>query len=314
VSGVSQQRLSKISQSEAVGNVKQSIEQSETITQYLFDFHQEVKRRVYTSLIEVAKIAWRKGLVTQYVNDDLTLEILQLEEFEFENSEMGVFVSNLDKDKLVKQKLDQLSQIAMEQQKADLSDMIDTVLNDSPKDIVNILRRAEQEFYQRQQQSQEQEMQMSQEKNALDKQLHEELIADKQADRDLKQYEIDANNQTKITVAEIAVYNRQEDIDINDNSIPDPMEIANHALEQQRLQSDMFSKQSSEANKVKMNDEKIKLEKEKLASKEKLEQLKIKAIETQNKSQEKIAKESNKLKEKEIAVKKIAARKKPSGK
>jgi hypothetical protein len=192
------------------------------------------------------------------------------------------------------------------------------MLNDSPKDIIATLRTKEEEFYKRQQDSakseQDHQAQVAQMQQQHEQELHAYESEERRSDRELKQYEVDSNNQTKITVAEIAVYNRQEDIDVNDNSIPDPMEIANHALEQQRLQSDVFSKQSAENNKVKMNNDKIKLEKEKLASKEKLENLKIKAIETQNKSQEKIAKESNRLKEKEIAVKKIAAKRKPSGK
>ena len=35
----------------------------------------------------------------QFVNDDLGIEILELKEFEFENSDFSVFVSNLSKDR-----------------------------------------------------------------------------------------------------------------------------------------------------------------------------------------------------------------------
>jgi hypothetical protein len=198
VSGVNQQRMGKIHQDEAVSNVDQARASSETITHYLFEAHQEVRRRLYESLIEVAKVAWRKGLVTQYVNDDLALEILQLEEFEFENSEFSVFVSNLSKDKEIKQKLDQLVPIAMEQGKADLSTIMETIANDSPKDIINILKAKEREFYEQQQAQQEQASKDNQANLEAQQQMQEQILADKQADRDLKQYEIDTNNQTKI--------------------------------------------------------------------------------------------------------------------
>ena len=67
VSGVSPQRMSSIASKELVGNVEKSIEQSSIITEYLFEAHTEVKKRVYTSLIEVAKIAWKDGKVMQFI-------------------------------------------------------------------------------------------------------------------------------------------------------------------------------------------------------------------------------------------------------
>jgi len=316
VSGVSQQRMGKIHQDEAVGNVQQTINQSETITQYLFDSHQEVRRRIYESLIEIAKICYRNGMVTQYVNDDLTLEMLHLEEFEFENSEFAVFVSNLDKDKLIKSKLDQLAQVAMEQQKVDLSQIIDTILNDSPKDIVNILKRAEAEFYQRQQDTSKQ--QQDHEKQVLMyQQQHEQDLQnynsdEKQKDRDKDIYIADTTNNTKIETATISALGFAKETDVNQNQIPDVLELNKVALERQKHESDVFHKTLVEKNKEKQHNDKVSLEKDKLKSREMVEKLKIKQTEVQNKSQEKMQDKQLKLKEKEIAVKKIAARNKPT--
>ncbi len=308
VSGVNQQRLGKIHQDEAVSNVEQARASSETITQYLFDAHQEVKRRFYTAIIEVAKIAWRKGLVTQYVNDDLGLEILNLEEFEFENSEFSVFISNLSKDKEVKQKLDQLAQVAMEQQKADLSTIMDTILNDSPKDIVHILRKAEKDFYQRQQDAAKQEQEANA-NNLKVQQEHEQMLQgftaeQNQLDRNAKQYEVDSNNMTKLQVAEISALGFAEDTDVNQNMIPDVIESGKLALEQQRHQSELYTSKLMEDNKSKQHDDKVKVEKEKIASKEKIEKLKIKQTEVQNKNQVQLADKKAKL-DKEMMDKKM---------
>ncbi len=299
VSGVNQQRLGKIHQDEAVSNVEQARASSETITQYLYDGHQEVKRRFYTAIIEVAKIAWKKGLVTQYVNDDLGLEILNLEEFEFENSEFSVFISNLNKDKEIKQKLDQLAQIAMEQQKADLSTIMDTVLNDSPKDIVHILRKAEKDFYQRQQDSAKQE-QDAQANNLKGQQEHEQQLQaftseEAQLDRDLEVYKTDANNQTKIQVQELANYFQATEVDADSNGVPDAMEIANHALAQNELSSKSYLEQQKIGLDKDKHSKDLAHKSKELASKIELENKKIKAIETQNISQEKLAKEKGKL-------------------
>lgn len=293
VSGITPQRLGSIGSSELVGNTERAVNQSSLITEYLFEAHQEVKRRVYTSLIEVAKVAWRKGKVAQFVNDDLSLEILNLEESEFENSEMNVFVSNLAKDKQIKERLDGLMEVALKMEKADLSTMVDAIYNDSPKDIAAILKKAEQDFYQRKQDEakaqQDHEAQLAQMQQQHEQELHAYESDERQKDRDLQQYVADENNRTKIEVQELANYFQATDTDSDNNGIPDAMEIANHALDTQALNQKSFLEQQ----KISADMEKHKKDKDhaakELAAKISIEDKKIKAIEVQNKSQEKIA-------------------------
>ena len=305
VSGVNQQRMGKIHQDEAVTNVEAARTSSETITHYLFDAHNEVRRRLYEGLIEVAKIAWRNGKVTQYINDDLGLDILNLEEFEFENSEFSVFVSNQAKDKEIKFKLDQLAKVAMEQGKADLSTMIDTVVNDSPKDIINILKATEAAHYQRQQEQQQAEQQAQQQQVEAQKQMHAEELQNKQADRELKQYEIDSNNQTKIQVAEINVYSRQDDLDQDNDGVPDPVELAALSMKERDLASKSFSEQQKLVNDKDKHSKEMSLKEKEMKAKETLENKKIEAIRVQNQSQEKM--QDKKIKaDKEIAKMKLA--------
>jgi len=312
VSGVTPQRLGAINNSELVGNVERSVNQSSLITEYLYEAHAEVKRRGYTAMIEVAKIAYKKGLSAQYVLDDMGIEMLNLEENEFESSEFNVFVTNNSKDLELKAKLDQLVQVALQSEKIDLSAIVETLMNDSPRDIVRLLQRKEEEFYKRQadqgKAQQEHEIKVEQ----LQQQMHSEQVELDHLKLEQDRYIAELNNETKLTIAQIAVYNRQENLDLNQNSIPDPIEIGKQAIEQQRLQSDIFLKQHIEQNKLKQHDSKMEIERQKISSKEKLEQLKIKQIEVQNKSQEKIAKESNRIKEKEIAMKKQALNKRSS--
>lgn len=304
LSGVNQQRLGKIHQDEAVTNVEQARVQSETVTQYLFEAHQEVKRRYYMALIEIAKIAWKKGMVTQYVNDDLGLEILNLDEFEFENSEFSVFVSNLSKDKEIKQKLDQLAQVAMQQQKADLSTIIDTVLNDSPKDIVNILKRAEAQFYQRQQDVAKQNQEIEQQKIKAGQDIKMMELDEAQRNRDLKQYEIDSNNETKIQVAEINVYSRQQDLDLNKNQIPDPIELGKLSMQERDLASKQFTEQQKINHDRNKHDREISLKEKEMNSRLEIENKKLEQIRIQNENQEKLAREKHKN-DKEVMNKKL---------
>lgn len=304
VSGITPQRLGAINTNEAVGNQERAVNQSSLITEYLFNAHAEVQRRVYTNLIEVAKIAYKDGLVQQYVTDDMGIEMLNIEPFEFENSEFSVFISVNSKDKEIKMKLDQLAQVALEQQKADLSTIIDTILNDSPKDIVAILRKGEEDFYARQDQSakaqQEHEAQMADLQRQHEQELHAYESGEKQKDRDLQQYIADSNNRTKLEVQEVANYFKMADTDADDNGVPDAMEIANHALEQNRLQSDNFKEQQkmsherSKADKEhSLKQRELDLKEKELLHKSKDTQVKAKAEQDKIRTQEKIARENN---------------------
>jgi hypothetical protein len=53
-----------------------------------------------------------------------------------------------------------------------------------------------------------------------------------EAQMDLQRYQIDQDNQTKIAVAQINAYRGTEELDQDQNGIPDPVEIGKQAIEQ----------------------------------------------------------------------------------
>jgi len=304
VSGVTPQRLGAVNQNELVGNVERAVIQSSLITEYLFEAHQEVKRRAYTAIIEVAKIAYRDGLTAQYVLDDLGLQMLQLEENEFENSEFSVFVSFANKDNELKNKLDQLVQVALQQEKINLSTIVETMLHDSPRDIVNTLRRAEEDFAKREDAQFQAQQENEQRSLDMQEQMHQEQLVDAQANRDLQQYIADSNNETKIQVAEINVYSRQENLDQDADGIPDPIELAKLSLEERNAGAKAFMENSKLSHdKEKHNKEMARKDKE-IELKREIENKKLKAIEIQNKNQIQLADKKAKL-DKEMMDKKM---------
>lgn len=304
ISGVSPQRLGAISNQELVGNVERSVQQSALITEYLFNSHDEVKKRCYTALIECAKIAFRKGKKAQYVLDNMGLEMLDIEEFELEASEFNVYVSNSSKDLQVVETLKQLAQAALQTDKADLSTIIDTVINDNPRDILRNIQRGEEAKYARDKQTQDQQAQIQQ---SQIKAQHDAVIAqmnDKQKDRDLQQYIADSNNETKLQVAEIAVYNKQQELDQNNNGIPDPIELANFSLQERELASKSFMEQSKIEHDKKKHTDEISLKEKELQAKKDIEDKKIQAIKIQNTNQIELANKKHKA-DKELANKKL---------
>jgi hypothetical protein len=318
VSGITPQRLGAVSSNELVGNVERAVNQSALITEYLFEAHDEVKRRVYTSLLEVFKIAARDGYKTQYILDDMGVELLNIEELEFENSEFNVYMTNSSKDLLIKQKLENLMDVAIKAQKADLSTMVDALMNDSIQDISHILKDAEAKFYEREQQNQQMQQQMQQEQIAAQNQMHQEKLAFEQQRLDLEQYKIDADNQTKLQVAQINVYSRQENLDQDGDGTPDPLEVGKLALEQQDVASRAFLEREKISHDRDKHNKELALKDKELQMKKSIEEKKIEAIKVQNQSQEKIANAANKLKEKEMAnklkIERIKARNKNKSK
>lgn len=303
ISGVSPQRLGAISSQELVGNVQQSLEQSALITEYLFDSHNEVKRRVYTAMIECAKIAFKDGKKTQFILDDMGIELLDIEECELDNTEFNVFMSNSNKDLQIVESLKQLAQAALQSDKADLSTIIDTMINDSPKDIVRTIQKGEAAKYARDKQAQDQQAQVQQAQIKAQQDAVAQQLADKDKDRQLKQYEIDSNNETKLQVAQINVYSRQEDLDQNNNGIPDPVELGKLSMQERDISSKAFSEKMKLDHTKQIKDKEMSIKEKEIANKKEIEDKKIEAIRVQNVSQEKISKEESARADKELNAK-----------
>ena len=99
----------------------------------------------------------------------------------------------------------------------------------------------------------------------------------KEAEMDLKKYEIDSNNSTKLAIAQMNTYVGAEDMDQNDNGIPDPMEIGRQALTDQKQKSDAYLKQREQDIKNDLEKKKIQLEEKRMNFEKELQSQKDKA-------------------------------------
>jgi len=61
-----------------------------------------------------------------------------------------------------------------------------------------------------------------------------------EAKLDLDRYKIDSDNQTRIAIAEIGVYRGSENMDVNQNGVADPIEIANAATQQRKIDQEAY--------------------------------------------------------------------------
>jgi len=144
---------------------------------------------------------------------------------------MDVFVSDTSKDMENIQKLQQLIQPAM-QNGASLLEAAEVLTNDNFNIIKQKLKemqeRQEQQMQQQQQAEQEQAVQLQQMQN---EQREQELMLE-EAKMELERYKIDADNQTKIAVAEISTYRGTENKDVDMDGRIDPEVMYKNAIEE----------------------------------------------------------------------------------
>lgn len=264
ISGITEQREGAISSNELVGNVERSVVQSSHITEPLFWMHNQCKRHALNMLLNTAKGAWQQSgkQKLSYVFDNGERAFLDISP-KFYYEDMDVFVSDTSKDMENIQKLQQLIQPAM-QNGASLLEAAEVLTNDNfnilKQKLQDMQTRQEQAMQQQQQAEQEQAMQIQQMQN----EMREQELMLEEAKMDLERYKIDADNQTKIAVAEISTYRGTEEKDINMNGIPDPEEMYKVAMEQQKIRSGEFVKERELKYKKNIEDKKVELEREKM--------------------------------------------------
>ena len=264
ISGITEQREGAISSNELVGNVERSVVQSSHITEPLFWAHNQCKRHVLNMLLNTAKGAWAQTgkQKLSYIFDNGERAYIDIAD-KFYYEDMDVFVSDTSKDMENIQKLQQLIQPAM-QNGASLLEAAEVLTNDNFNIIKQKLLDMQQRQEQMQQQAQEAEQQQAIQLQQMQNEQREQELMLEEAKMELERYKIDADNQTKIAVAEISAYRGTEEKDANNNGIPDPMEIAKDATAQRKIASDEYTKRYEARQKKEIEDKKIDLEKQRM--------------------------------------------------
>lgn len=274
ISGITQQREGAVSSSEMVGNVERSVVQSSHITEPLFWVHNQCKRRVLNMLLNTAKGAWEETgkQKLQYIFDNGERAFLDITP-KFYYEDMDVFVSDTSKDLENIQKLQQLIQPAM-QNGASLLEAAEILTNDNFNIIKQKLKDMQTRQEQIQQQQQEAEAQQQQQLQQMQNEAKQQELMLQEAQMDLQRYQIDQDNQTKIAVAQINAYRGTEELDQDQNGIPDPVEIGKQAIEQQKINQEAYNKRYEAKQKREIEDQKIQLEKDKMKHETELQKAK----------------------------------------
>jgi len=227
LTGVSKQRQGSISSNELVGNVERSVIQSSHITEPLFWKHNQVKKRGYNALLNVAKNAWadsnRKSL--SFVLDDMSRSFIKLSE-DFLFSDLGVFMSDSTKDFRDVESLKQLAQPAV-QGGASLAEIAELMTSDNVTIIKNKLKEIDAKRQQTEQQAQEQQQQVQMEQIKAQQQMKAEENRIKEEDSIRK-------SQTQIEVALIGADANKE----NGGEVLNKLDLDRQKLDLQKQKQD----------------------------------------------------------------------------
>jgi len=234
ICGVSQQREGQISNRETVGGVERAVNQSSHITEWWFQKHESVKIRCLTAFLEAAKIALKdtENKKVQYILDDQTIEVLNMEGEDFAESDYGLLVSSTPKSIELEQAIKQYAQ-AFIQNGGSLSTIMDIYFSPSLMDMRRKLETAEETMQQRQSEQASEQNKIAREQMQAQSQLEQQKLQ-------LEDMKNQRDNETKRYVAELS--HSMSDEDENNDGIVDPTAEQKLELDAEKVRNDYVTK------------------------------------------------------------------------
>lgn len=239
--GVSQQREAQFSSNTNVTDNQQAIVQSSHITEHYFRKHNELWKKIMEAYINYAKIAWKdKKIKRQYLLSDLSLQMLEIKDInKFINSDMGLFVTDSGKEFEYINNMADMAKM-MVQNGASIQ-TVSYILKaraqgTSPEEIHKMITKLQTDAENKAQQSAQAEQENAKQIQQMQLEARED---EQQHEIELEKMRIEGN----LAKAEIDATRFKQAQDVNDNQIPDIMEVAKLKLESDKHQNELTVKE-----------------------------------------------------------------------
>jgi hypothetical protein len=256
--GITKQIEGQIKEDEAVSNTRTAIIQSSNIIEPYYEVHNNIKRNALQALIECAKVAYAEfqPRYINYVLDDMSRRMVNIDYELLENSTYGIFVSNSMKSHEALQMVQQLSHAALQNQTAELSDVLKIMRSESVQEAEELLKVAEQDRKDREQQMQQQQLQAQAESEEKAREFKRE---EWQHEMNKMEREEELKTERELQKQAILSLGFNEDKDLDKDGMPDVLEVYKAGVDAQ-----------IKASKQKLDEDKLMHQKE--VDKKKLEQ------------------------------------------
>jgi hypothetical protein len=265
--GMSKQRMGSVSASESATGVNTAVQQSYSQTEPLFVAHEYVLGQLYQAIIDAALYieSAKPESTLSYITSEGESAFVQVNGSDIKFRDLKVFLTNRPEDTQMFNELRQLSQ-ALIQNGGTLYDVVELYTTKSMRDMKKTFkdlrdRQIAQQDQAQQLEQQKLEQQSQQAQAAL--QQAAQMAQEKQANDDY-QRELDRQSKEKIAIIQATGFGKVESEDINENSIPDVLEMSKLAQAENKASKDYLTKMADIQSKNKQANDKMSIEREKL--------------------------------------------------
>ena len=228
--GITAQVEGQIGPNDAVSNTRQNLVQTSHILEPYFEIHNHVKKNVLQALIETAKVAYSQSQPEKlnYFLDDMSKETINMDLGLLDGSTIGLFVSNTSESEEAMQTLKQLSHAAMQNGKAELSDVLSVLRQKGLIEAEETLKVAEDKRTQQEQAAQQAQIQAQEE---ADKRSQEFRKEEHEMEKEIVILKESEKRETEITKASIMAASFNPDMDKDGDGVNDFLEIARDGVD-----------------------------------------------------------------------------------
>ena len=238
IAGVSQQRQGQVSNRETVGGVERAVNQSSHITEYWFMLHEQCKLRVLETFLETAKIALKgNNKKVQYILDDQTIQVLNLDADEFCEPDYGIILSSSSKTNELEQMIKQNAQ-AFLQNGGNLSTLMDIYFSPSLMDMRRKLEKAEELIHQRNSEASQQQAQQAQAQLQAEVEMENRKL-------ELEEAKNIRDNDTKIYIEQLKLSMQPEEEEVSEDGIVNPLDVEKLNLDKEKVRNSHLEKMLS---------------------------------------------------------------------
>ncbi len=222
--GITKQIEGQIDKNEAVSNARTAIVQSANIIEPYYEVHNNVKRNSLQALIECAKVAYSEfqPKYLNYVLDDMTRRMVEMDYELLENSSYGLFVSNSMKSHEALEMVQQLSHAALQNQTAELSDVLKIMKSNSVQEAEELLTVAEADRKEREAEMQESQQRALAESEERAREFKREEWAH---DMEIMERQEELKTERELQKQTILSMGFNEDKDLDSDGVPDVLEV-----------------------------------------------------------------------------------------
>jgi hypothetical protein len=265
--GMSKQRLGSVSASESATGTNAAIQQSYSQTEPIFVAHEYVMGQLFQAIIDAALYVESKKpqSTLSYITNTGESAFVQVNGSDLKFRDLKVFLTNRPEDNQMFQEIRGLSQ-AVIQNGGSLYDIIELYSTKSMrqmKKVFKTLKERQEQMQDQKQQMEQQQMEQQQQQAQAQLQQAAQLQQEKQAHDDY-QKELDRLSKEKIAIIQATGFGKVESEDVNQNAVPDVLEMGRLSHEQEKAAKDYQLKMADIQSKSKQASDKMAIEREKL--------------------------------------------------